>query len=248
MKKRIALLAMIALLCAVCGAAAEKGGEAEILAVFFCPEAQIITEADHSKELADTVVFLYHDFTYIQYVDHDDRYEIYSGGTFEVDFDWNAPGWQYDSPHILTIHAQRFHTADHVLETADLTYDINLDRVADYCLYPNNIRPDLKLTAAFMQVNKQKLAKADGSEEYLPTIWFYYDDGSFEQYAIVGGQGVVLFSSGDYAVTDPGFTANSVLTIHRTMKYRDGTGLAGYDSTHDYVIGELDFIRIWPAE
>jgi hypothetical protein len=248
MKKLISVLALIVTLCTMCGAVAGKGEKAEILAVFSCPKAQIITEADQSKDLADTVIFLYHDFTYIQYVNHDNRYEIYSSGTFEVDFDWNEPGWQYDSPHILTVHAQQFHVADHALETADLTYDINLDRVADYCLYPNNVRPDLKLTAAFMQVNKQKLVKADGSEEYLPTIWFYYQDGSFEQHAIIDGQGDVVFSCGDYSITDPGFTEKAVLTIHRTMKYQDGIGLAEYDSTHDYVIGELDFIRIWPNE
>ena len=97
-----------------------------------------------------------------------------------------------------------------------------------------------------MQVDKQKLVKADGSEEYLPTMWFYYDNGTFEQYALIDGHDDVLFSSGDYSITDPSFADASVLTLHRTQKYQDGYGLSDYDSTHDYVIDELGFIRIFP--
>ena len=116
----------------------------------------------------------------------------------------------------------------------------------EYCLYPDNTNPDQQLAAAFMQVDKQKLVKADGSEVYLPTLWFYYDDGSFRQFAVTEGNENVLFSCGNYTVTDGVFTDESVLTIHRTQKYQDGIGLADYDSTHDYLIGELDFIRIYP--
>ena len=116
----------------------------------------------------------------------------------------------------------------------------------EYCLYPDNTNPDQQLVAAFMQVDKQKLVKADGSEAYLPTLWFYYDDGSFRQFAITEGSENVLFSCGNYTVTDGVFTDESVLTIHRTQKYQDGIGLVDYDSTHDYLIGELDFIRVYP--
>ena len=97
-----------------------------------------------------------------------------------------------------------------------------------------------------MQVDKQKLVKADGSEAYLPTLWFYYDDRSFRQFAVTEGNENVLFSCGNYTVTDGVFTDESVLTIHRTKKYQDGIGLADYDSIHDYLIGDLDFIRVYP--
>ena len=36
------------------------------------------------------------------------------------------------------------------------------------------------------------------------------------------------------------------MTIHRTQKYQDGVGLTDYDSTHDYPVGGLDFIRVYP--
>lgn len=246
MKKLIAILSALALLCAACWAMAEESASPEILAIYSCPDTQIITRGDHSKELADTIIFLYQDYSYIQYVNHDNRYEIYSKGAFEVNFDWEEPDWQYFTPHILTIHVEQIHADNHQAEAADLTYDMNLDRVMDYCLYPDNARTDLKLVAAFMQVDKQKLVKADGSEEYLPTIWFYYDDGSFQQFAVIDGEDDVLFSCGDYSVSNDDFSDESILTIHRTRKYQDGAGLTDYDSTHDYVIGELGFIRIFP--
>lgn len=245
MKKLISVLVVLSLLCASCWAMAEGGARPEILAIYACPNTQIITNDDQSKELADTVIFLYQDGSYAQYVEHNDRYEIYTTGTFGFNFDWTAPGWQDNTPHIITIHVDQMHTDDHQTAAVDLTYDMNLDRVMDYCLYPDNARTDLQLVAAFMHVDKQKLVKADGSEEYLSTIWFYYNDGSFRQYAVVDGKEIVLFSCGDYSIASDAFENESVLTIHRTRKYQDGTGLTDYDSTHDYVIGELGFIRIY---
>jgi len=161
---------------------------------------------NNTKELADTVLYLYQDFTYVQYVDHENRYEVYSEGSFETNFDWTEQGWEEQTPHILTIYVQQIHEADHQLKFIDATYDINLDTLTEYCLYPDNIRTDLKLVAAFMQVDKQKLAKQDGSEEYLPTMWFYYDDGSFQQYAILSNSEQVLFSIGEYSVTSDEFS------------------------------------------
>ena len=260
MKRRIAMFGILVLLLTARGigsayaeqpeaSAQETAAKSpEILAVYSCPATQIITNDDRSKELADTVLFLYQDLSYVQYVNHNNRYEVYSQGTFELNFDWTEPGWEKQAPHILTIHLRQIHEADHQMKFIDSTYDINLDKVMDYCLYPDNIRTDRKLVAAFMQVDKQKLVRQDGSEEYLPTMWFYYDDGSFQQYAVLSNAEQVLFSSGEYTVTNDEFMKKSVLTIHRTKKYQDGKGLADYDSTHDYVIGELDFIRIYPDE
>ncbi|MBQ4249509.1 MAG: hypothetical protein II705_05640 [Clostridia bacterium] len=221
--------------------------QAEILAVYSCPNTQIITGPDNEKELADTVIFLHRDFTYTQYVDHEDRYEKYSTGSYELNFEPGKEGWEEVTPHVLTVYPESIHGEDHQLTPVEgIYYDIDLDRIMDFCLYPDKVLPDRRLTAAFMQTGKQKLVKTDGSEEYLPTIWFYYDDGTFEQHAIVDEETDVLFSTGDYSVTDEGFTDDSVLTIHRNKKYQDGAGLSEYDSTHDYLIGELDFIRIYP--
>ena len=218
----------------------------DILAVYSCPDTQIITNSDQTEEQADTVIFLYQDSSYVQYVDHSHRYEVYSTGDFEMNFDITEPEWENQTPHILTLKMKQIHGDDHQLKLIDETYDLDMDQLKDFCLYPDNVRTDLKLVAAFMQVDKQKLVKQDGSEEYLPTIWFYYDDGSFQQYAILKDKKQVLFSSGEYSITSADFANDSVLTLHRTKKYQDGEGLADYDSTHDYTIGTLDFIRIYP--
>lgn len=182
MKKRISMLGVLVLLLAACGignAYAEQpeasgqeavGKSPEILAVYSCPATQIITSDDRTKELADTVIFLYQDLSYVQYVNHNNRYEVYSGGTFELNFDWTEPGWEEQTPHILTLNVRQIHGADHALKFIDAVYDINLDKMTDYCLYPDNVRTDLKLVAAFMQVDKQKLVRQDGSEEYLPMM------------------------------------------------------------------------------
>ena len=66
MKKLISILLAAALLCIACCSIAEEKTQPEILAVYSSPEAQIITNDDQSKELADTVIFLYQDHSYVQ--------------------------------------------------------------------------------------------------------------------------------------------------------------------------------------
>ena len=66
-KKLIPVLLAVALLCIVYGSIAEEKTQPEILAIYSCPDAQVITGDDQSKELADTVIFLYLDHSYVQY-------------------------------------------------------------------------------------------------------------------------------------------------------------------------------------
>ena len=201
-KRFIAVVIVSVLLCAMSWTAYADNASPEVLAVYSCPNTQIITESDHSKQLADTVIFLYKDSSYVQYVNHENRYELYSTGSFDVNFNWENPGWQDLTPHILTVHTQNIHAEDHQLTPVDLTYDINLDRV----------------------------------------------NGTFQQYAVIDGEKDVLFSSGEYSVAEEASTSKSLITLHRTQKYQDGIGLADYDSTHEYVLGELGFIRVFPSD
>ena len=66
MKKLISVLLICSLLCASCWAMAEESSQSEILAIYCCPDVQIITGDNNSKELVDTVIFLYQDYSYIQ--------------------------------------------------------------------------------------------------------------------------------------------------------------------------------------
>ena len=75
----------------------------------------------------------------------------------------------------------------------------------------------------------------------------YYDNGNFQQYALMPKTGEeLLFSTGDYVINGDFATPKSILKLHRTQKYADGIGLSEYDSTHDYTMGEQGFIRIYP--
>ena len=217
-------------------------GIAKIAAIYSAPDSQIVTDERGSKVTADTFVYIYGDGAYRQYVVHDGQLEPYSEGTCELDGELNA-----DGPVIVTFHVDKMHQEGHGLGDVDFSYDVDLSKEGDFCLYPAGDNSDKDVVAAFMQVDKQKLVKQDGTEAMLTTMWFYYGDGTFQQFALSENGDDVLFSEGVYSVSNGSFVdKDAVLTIHRTKKYQDGEGLAPYDSTHDYVIGDLEFLRIYP--
>ena len=241
MKKLFCLLLLCLLFALLSPAAFAQGPE--LSAVYAAPNAQIITDEAGNKELASTVVCLFDDGSFAQYVVHNGGFELYSEGSCCM----NAASGQ-DEPVILTLHVQKLHQSDHSVAEADLSYDVNLSSKDGYRLYPLDGEDAPKLTAAFMQANKQKLVKADGGEEYLTTLWFYYDNCTFRQYAITSEGETVLFSTGTYLISGSFAAENSVLMLRRMQKYADGVGLADYNSTHEYKIGQLGFIRLYPEQ
>lgn len=228
-------LCMLALLpLSLSGAYAE--GPA-ISAIYAAPQGQIITEADGSKSLVETMLFLYDDGSYRQYVIHNGEAEYYSRGTYSL---------TGSDPAILTFIVRELHQPDHSLAKTNFSYDTLLPDKEEYCLYERE-RDGAAITGAFFKTDGQKLAKADGSETLLPTLWLYYDDGSFRQYALLDGREIVLFSTGDYTLTGAFDETDSTLLLHRTQKYADGAGLSAYDSTHAYSLGTLGYLRVYPA-
>lgn len=99
---------------------------------------------------------------------------------------------------------------------------------------------------AFTQTDEQEQAGSESRGEQLSGIWFFYDDGSFQQYARVENQGFVLYSTGDYTISGGFGDADAGLTIHRTQTYADGIGLTADDSTQDYAIGDPGWIHVYP--
>ena len=224
------------------GSADTVGGMAKIAAIYSAPQSQIVTDENGSKTTADTFVYIYDDGTYRQYVDHDGKLEPYSEGTCELNGELDT-----SKPVIVTFHVERLHQGDHGLKEVDLTYDVNLSNDNDFCLYPIEGNSDQEIVAAYMQVDKQKLVKEDGDETWLTTMWFYYADGTFEQFALSEDGHDIAFSEGVYSFSKGSFAEEgSVVTLHRTKKYQDGKGLATYDSTHDYEINSLGFLRVYP--
>jgi len=84
----------------------------------------------------------------------------------------------------------------------------------------------------------------------LNTVWLYYSNLTFDQYAYVDGA-MQLFSTGTYGLSEgTDFILSDdekdkdEITIHRDHKYQAGKGLAEYDSTHTYVLNNLGFERV----
>ena len=237
-KKRICLTALyIHALLTLFPARARAEGAA-ITAIYAAPKAQIITEADGSKSLAETLLFLCDDGSYRQYVNHGGKSECYSLGTYSL---------TGSDPVILTLVVRELHQPDHSMAHTNFSFDLNLSEQAEHCLYQAE-NGGAGISGAFMRADGQKLAKADGSETYLPTLWLYFEDGSFRQYALLDGDETVLFSTGDYTLSGNFEETESSLLIHRTQKYADGAGLSAYDSTHAYSIEELGYLCVWPGE
>jgi len=117
---------------------------------------------------------------------------------------------------------------------------------------PQELRGEIPACeAVFVGVEKQPYTDEAGKESMLNTVWMYFDDMTFEQYAFVDGA-MQLFSTGTYDLSgEDGFllkdgkTLAKQLTLHRTQKYQAGKGLAEYDSTHTYDLNTLGFELYW---
>ena len=111
----------------------------------------------------------------------------------------------------------------------------------------------LAVEAIFVGADKQLLVEQDNDQEHLDTIWIYFNDMTFTQYAFHDDK-CFVFSTGTYAfenngsfiVNDAGeFPGNIVIT--RNQKFQDGAGLVAYDSTHSYDLNTLGFIQVFPV-
>ena len=124
---------------------------------------------------------------------------------------------------------------------------ISADQIVN--LLPEEIRSRLdQVAATFVGIEKQPYKDEAGMETMLNTVWIYYDDLHFEQYAFVDGA-MQLFSTGNYVLSDgadfefgPNENNYGEITITRTKKYQAGKGLSDYSSTHTYALNTLGFI------
>ncbi len=114
--------------------------------------------------------------------------------------------------------------------------------------------PDLMaVSAVYSGIEKQPFTDSDGKEMMLDTIWIYYEDGSFEQYATLENE-QVLFSTGTYELSEGAdFVYDNKekdygqITINRTKKLQPDKSLSDYDSSHTYDLNFLGFTQIYPG-
>ena len=106
------------------------------------------------------------------------------------------------------------------------------------------------VAAVFAAQQKQPFTRADGSVTNQDTIWIYFTDGSFVQYALIDDEHVV-FSEGNFALSEGAdflFEENEAdygtITISRTMKFQPGLNYSEYASEHSYGLKTLGFTQL----
>ena len=107
------------------------------------------------------------------------------------------------------------------------------------------------VSAIFSGIDKQP---SGGSDEMVDTIWIYYDNGTFYQYAEIDKE-MILFSQGNYHFENNGNfidgqkdSSKGQIVINRNKKYQYGKGLLDYSSLHTYDLYALGFKCIWVRE
>lgn len=111
-------------------------------------------------------------------------------------------------------------------------------------------KTNVEVVAMFAAPDIQPYTEADGNKEMLDSIWIYYSNGSFEQFADVDDS-VFLFSAGTYEllneanfVYDNSDADNGQIIIRREKKLNPN-GLEDYQSERTYDLGTLGFTQLY---
>jgi len=112
---------------------------------------------------------------------------------------------------------------------------------------------NIGVEAIFAAPDIQVYVGKDGEQEKLDSVWVFYADGSFEQFAKVEDE-VLLFSAGtyelledaDFVYENPG-KENGQIIIRREKK-RTPQGLEDYRSEHTYDLGTLGFTQLYAPD
>jgi len=220
----------------------------DVAAAFAAPAVQPYTGKNGNQEMADTIWVYYTDGTFEQFAEADGEVLLFSIGTYELT---GGTGFSDDPSGTgkgqITIRREKKYTADGGLADHNSEATYKLGTLGFTQLYTPDA--ERKAVAVFYGDDKQPWTGEDGQPKMLDTWWIYFSDGSFEQYAVLDNR-VILFSQGVYElgmnssfVYGKNGEGTDVITIRRTMKYTKD-GLAPYESSHEYELGKLGFVRI----
>ena len=117
---------------------------------------------------------------------------------------------------------------------------------------PPFVKKDVKIVSIFANAEAQPMQIMPGAPEVmLDSVWIYYSDNTFDQYAEIP-QGYVLFSTGTYSLLDGAdfvlgkADGDGSIVIERSQKYSPETGaLADYSSSHKYQLGTLGYAQLF---
>ena len=111
-------------------------------------------------------------------------------------------------------------------------------------------KTDIEVAAMFAAADIQPYTEADGNMKMLDSIWIYFTNGTFEQFADVDDS-VRLFSAGTYEllneanfVYENSDAGNGQIVIRREKKL-NANGLEDYQSERIYDLGTLGFTQLY---
>ena len=118
----------------------------------------------------------------------------------------------------------------------------------------NVAKKGIDVVAVFAGIDKQPITEEDGDKDNVDTIWVYYSDNTFEQFALVDDKSV-LFSIGTYELSggedfiyDGQDKNGGTITINRTKKYDSVRGLVDHESSHTYELYTLGFTQLYAPD
>lgn len=237
--KRLFVLFLILSL-SVCSACLAETVNVE--AVFVKDEGQMFVQENGSISMLDTAWVYYSNLTFEQYAIIDDEVKLFSQGTyrFEEGSDFDPSNSEKDLINITRstkYNAQdglQPYQSEHLYDLYNLGYTQILNR-----------EKDAHMIAAFLGAANQPYG-----DEMVDSLWLYYGDQSFEQYAYLDYMHPTLFSEGYWKI-DNGTELylgtekenDVIITLTRTKKLQDGSYMA-YASEHTYELKTLGYEQI----
>lgn len=238
MKRLFVLLLILSL--SVCSACLAETVNVE--AVFVKDEGQMFVQENGSISMLDTAWVYYSNLTFEQYAIIDDEVKLFSQGTyrFEEGSDFDPSNSEKDLINITRstkYNAQNGlqpYQSEHLYDLYNLGYTQILNR-----------EKDAHMIAAFLGAANQPYG-----DEMVDSLWLYYGDQSFEQYAYLDYMHPTLFSEGYWKIdngTDLYLGTEKendvIITLTRTKKLQDGSYMA-YASEHTYELKTLGYEQI----
>ena len=237
--KRLFVLFLILSLSACSACLAET---VNVEAVFVKDEGQMFVQENGSISMLDTAWVYYSNLTFEQYAIIDDEVKLFSQGTyrFEEGSDFDPSNSEKDLISITRstkYNAQdglQPYQSEHLYDLYNLGYTQILNR-----------EKDAHMIAAFLGAANQPYG-----DEMVDSLWLYYGDQSFEQYAYLDYMHPTLFSEGYWKI-DNGTELylgtekenDVIITLTRTKKLQDGSYMA-YASEHTYELKTLGYEQI----
>ena len=237
--KRLFVLFLILSL-SVCSACLAETVNVE--AVFVKDEGQMFVQENGSISMLDTAWVYYSNLTFEQYAIIDDEVKLFSQGTyrFEEGSDFDPSNSEKDLINITRstkYNAQNGlqpYQSEHLYDLYNLGYTQIMNR-----------EKDAHMIAAFLGAANQPYG-----DEMVDSLWLYYGDQSFEQYAYLDYMHPTLFSEGYWKIdngTDLYLGTEKendvIITLTRTKKLQDGSYMA-YASEHTYELKTLGYEQI----